>query len=67
MQKITCMKNKKSPKKTKRTAKNKACRLCIKYGKEPNEETKRTIEEAENGEGLHTATSVEDLFRQLSE
>lgn len=35
--------------------------------KVPNKETRRAIEEADRGIGLHAAKDVDDLFRQLNE
>lgn len=35
------------------------------FGNEPNEETRRTLEQIERGEDLHHAKDVDDLFRQL--
>lgn len=39
--------------------------LCP-YSHEPNEETKKAIEDAENGIGLTSAASVDELFEKLS-
>ena len=35
------------------------------FGNEPNEETRRTLEQIERGEDLHHAKDVDDLFWQL--
>lgn len=34
---------------------------------EPNKITKRALENVEKGKGLHTAATIEDLFKTLNE
>ncbi len=38
---------------------------CLPFGHIPNEETRKTFEQIERGEGLHHAKDAEDLFKQL--
>lgn len=39
---------------------------CLPFGAEiPNEETRKTLEAVERGDGLHHAKDAADLFRQL--
>ncbi len=38
---------------------------CLPFGHVPNEETRKTLEQAERGENLHHAKDADDLFKQL--
>jgi len=43
------------------------CALCLRYGREPNEETRKVLEASARGKGLTEIISGEEALRQYDE